>query len=305
MNQPLFFEIKGNSLDDGPGIRTVVFFKGCPLSCAWCHNPEGRSAKAEISYDMQKCIGCGNCIKNCREKAVAKKNKYFINRDRCTLCLACADECPSGAISRVGFTLSFSGIVSRILDDKPFFDNSGGGVTLSGGEPTLHMEYAAELAGALREKGIHTLLETCGLFNYRRFKELLYPFLSAVYFDIKLFAASEHRQFCGVDNEAILDNFSTLQSEASNGGVPVLPRIPLIPGITDTDANLKAIAGFLKNQGVTKVALLPYNPLWHEKSRSIGCQGKFSDYPEMSKFMPRERIQRCKDIFLAAGISQV
>lgn len=299
---PLLFEIKGNSLDDGPGIRTVIFFKGCPLNCVWCHNPESRNSGEEISYDPRKCVGCGSCMEICTEKALSKNNRHYINRDRCTLCFACIEECPSGALSRVGFEMSVENVVRKVIIDKPFFDNSGGGVTLSGGEPTLYMAYAADLAKSLKDNGIHVLLETCGLFNYKHFKELLYPYLDAIYYDIKLLDDSEHKRFCGVTNSVILDNFILLLEDTKNSGPPVLSRTPLIPGITDTAANIEAIAEFLREHGVKKTELLPYNPLWHEKSWSIGCADILIKDPIMNKFMARERIQHCKNIFKAAGL---
>ena len=299
---PLLFEIKGNSLDDGPGIRTVVFFKGCPLNCVWCHNPESRNSGEEISYDPKKCIGCGRCVDTCTEKALSKNNRYYINRERCTLCFACIGECLSGAISRVGFKMSVEDVVHKIIIDKPFFDNSGGGVTLSGGEPTLYMEYAADLSKSLKDKGIHVLLETCGLFSYERFKELLYPYLDAIYYDIKFLDGLEHKRFCGTTNSVILDNFIRLLEDAKKGGPSVIPRTPLIPGITDTVANMEAIAGFLRKHSVKKAELLSYNPLWHEKSWSIGCEDILINNPNMNKFMAHEEMQCCKNIFKAGGM---
>ena len=136
---PLIMEIKGNSLDDGPGIRSVVFYKGCPLSCVWCHNPESKKASMEISFDANICIDCGSCRDVCPQKALARQNRFYIDRSKCTLCFLCVDACPSGALDKVGKTMYVDEIIKKILPDKPFFDTSGGGVTLSGGEPTLYM----------------------------------------------------------------------------------------------------------------------------------------------------------------------
>jgi pyruvate formate lyase activating enzyme len=299
---PLLFEIKGNSLDDGPGIRTVVFFKGCPLSCVWCHNPESQKPEAELSYDARRCAGCGRCMDTCTEDALAREHPYFIDRRRCTLCFACVNECPSGALARVGYEMSVHDVIQKVVSDKPFFDNSGGGVTLSGGEPTLYMEYASDLAKGLKNKGIHVLLETCGLFSHDRFRKVLYPYLDTIYYDIKLHDARGHKRFCGVTNAIILDNFVRILRDSEKNGPSVLPRTPLVPGITDTDANMKAIAGFLKENDVKQAALLPYNPLWHEKSWSIGSQNELNRDPKMNTFMAREKIERCKSIFAEAGL---
>jgi pyruvate formate lyase activating enzyme len=300
---PLLFEIKGNSLDDGPGIRSVIFFKGCPLDCVWCHNPESKSSYAEISYDPKKCIGCGTCLKTCTVKALSKTNPYYIDRTLCTLCYECVDECPSGALERVGFEMSVDEIIQKILADKPFFDNSRGGVTLSGGEPTLHMEYASEIASRLKALDIHIVLETSGLFNYDLFSTMLLPHLDMIYYDIKIFDEAEHKHFCGVSNIMIRENITRLVHDTTRKNITLLPRIPLIPGITDTDNNITAVAHFLKECAVAKVDLLPYNPLWHGKSWSLGKQVSCHPVNELTGFMSQERVDHCKAIVRSAGIN--
>ncbi len=299
----LLFEIKGNSLDDGPGIRTVVFFKGCPLNCAWCHNPESKSPGQEIAYDPNTCIDCGRCREACLEQAILPGNPHSIDRTRCTLCCACIDACPSGALTRVGFEKTVEEVVRIALRDKPFFDNSKGGVTLSGGEPTMHMDYVADLARGLKEEKIHVLLETCGFFPYDRFRELLLPHLDAVYFDLKIFDDARHRTYCGASNNRILDNFRSLAHEATGSGLALLPRIPLVPGITDTDDNLHSIAAFLQECRVSKVDLLPYNPLWHDKCRSIGADTGMAVGPGMNGFMHRDHVRHCWDIIRRCGLA--
>jgi pyruvate formate lyase activating enzyme len=299
---PLILEIKGNSLDDGPGIRTVVFFKGCPLSCVWCHNPESKDKGLEISFDEKACIGCDTCLDVCTEKALTRTNPYFIDRSHCSLCLDCTVACPSGALSRVGLEMSIDDIVNKILADKPFFDNSGGGVTLSGGEPSMFMDFTADLLMKLKDAGIHTLMETCGLFNLDAFVELVLPFLDAIYFDIKLFDTEEHRRYCGVRNESILKNFERLLEAASRDNKVILPRIPLIPGITDTESNIRAIAAFLKGLCVQKAGVLPYNPLWFEKCGKIGLDAPFQTDNTKKTWISKEHLQRAKDIFFEYGI---
>jgi len=300
---PLILEIKGNSLDDGPGIRTVVFFKGCPLSCVWCHNPESKKASVEIAFDARLCIDCGACRDVCSREALSKNNPFYIDRSRCALCFACADACPSGALDRVGIIMSVDDILQKILPDKPFFNTSGGGVTLSGGEPTLYMEFASTLLRELKRQNIHTLLETCGFFRMESFMELLYPYLDAVYFDIKLMDSDAHRKYCGVPNEKILDNFRQLAAVFQKDGKVLLPRVPLVPGITDTPANLRGIAVFLKRLGISAASLLEYNPLWHEKSDKVGAHDPYKADKAMTSFPDKGIPEECRKIFTDAGIT--
>lgn len=292
MKKPLILEIKGNSLDDGPGIRTVVFFKGCPLSCAWCHNPESKSAAPEISFDPGLCAGCGACAEACGEGAIDARDPGRVVRSRCTLCFECADECPSGAISRVGRRMEVEEIAAEVHEDIPFFRTSGGGVTLSGGEPTLFMDYASELLERLKEMGVNTLLETCGLFEYERFERAMMPSLDCIYYDLKLMDPGEHLRRCGTRNDVILSNFRRLA--AARGAPEVLARLPLVPGITTTRENLRAVAGFLRENGVGRIALMEYNPLWIEKDRMIGGRGPAAGEARLDAWMAREEVERCR-----------
>lgn len=303
MKQPLILEIKGNALDDGPGIRSVVFFKGCPLSCLWCHNPESKRARMEIGFEAETCVGCDTCVSLCPEQALSRENPFFIDRDACTLCFACVDGCPSGALSRIGTHMSVDEILDRVLLDKPFYETSGGGVTLSGGEPAMFMEFSGELAARLKASGIHTLIETCGLFDLARFDKHLYPYLDLIYFDIKLMDPKLHARYCGVSNETILANFRALHARARSGGVPVMPRTPLIPGITDTPENIHAIADFLSSCGACEARLLAYHPLWQEKNLKIGISMEKDHAPEMDQWLDRNVLDGCRQVFEASGIA--
>jgi len=296
-DQALIFEVKGNSLDDGPGIRTVVFFKGCPLSCLWCHNPESKKARIEISFDREKCIGCGSCLDVCPADALDRSDPLYVDRQRCTLCMECTRVCPGGALSRVGRFWGIDELMDEIEKDLPFFQTSGGGLTLSGGEPTLYMDFASRLLNKAKKKRIHTLLETCGYFDIQRFQELLYPFLDAVYYDIKLHDPAEHRRFCGVSNETILQNFRDLSRLCPPDGKELLPRIPLIPGITATRVNLASIALFLKECRAPTVELLPYNPLWLSKLSVLGQAGRTERIMLPEQWMPGHEIEQCREIF--------
>ena len=301
--QPLIFAIKGNALDDGPGIRSVVFFKGCPLSCIWCHNPEGRKREVEISFDAGECIGCDTCISVCPENALSRENPFLIDRAACSLCFRCEQVCPSGAISRVGKSMTVDEIVKDVVRDKPFYDTSGGGVTLSGGEPTLFMDFAARLLKMLKAEGVHTLLETCGFFAWEEFDQKLYPWLDLIYFDIKLLETRAHARYCGVANKTILNNLRQLGERAKNGGTPMIPRIPLIPGITDTEENLQASAQFLGECGIRQVQLLPYHPLWREKRQMLGIQDYAGQDETVSAWSSRQTLEECKSVFGRAGVS--
>jgi pyruvate formate lyase activating enzyme len=295
--RPLILDIKGNSLDDGPGIRTVVFFKGCPLSCVWCHNPEGKRPGPEISFDPGECTGCDTCLSACERKALDRANPLFIDRERCTLCYRCVDACPAEALGRVGRFMEVEEVVAQVEEDLPFFNTSGGGVTLSGGEPTLYMDYTAELLARLKEMGVHTLLETCGLFDAAGFEEKILPLVSAIYFDMKIMDPESHREQCGVSNETILENFRKLHERFLDGGPEVLPRVPLIPRITATGENLKAVAGFLGENRVHRVSVLQYNPLWVEKSLKIGGNRPPGGKVDWTSWMDRRELQECRSIF--------
>ena len=234
---------------------------------------------------------------------MSRENSYYIDRKRCTLCFSCVEACPSGALERVGYQMTVQEVLKKVLRDKPFFDVSGGGVTLSGGEPTLHHEFLSELLAALKAHGVHTLLETCGLYDHDRFMTFVYPCLDAIYFDIKIIHPERHQKYCGVDNQKILENFRRLSLVCRSDGKILLPRTPLIPEITDTEENIRGIATFLKSLAVTQAALLPYNPLWHEKTKKIGMTDPTLEVRAMNIFPEAEVLERSKRIFEEAGVS--
>ena len=303
MKTPLILEIKGNSLDDGPGIRSVVFFKGCPLSCVWCHNPESKRVSVEISFDAKICIDCGACRDICPKKALSRDNHFYIDRSRCDLCFLCVDACPSGALNRVGKAMSVEEIMKKILPDKPFFDTSDGGATLSGGEPTLYLDFTSQLLKSLKQNNIHTLMETCGFFDLNEFMDKVYPYLDTIYFDIKIINSVAHKKYCGTPNEKILDNFTQLLAVANKDGKILLPRTPLIPDITDTESNIRGIASFLKNMNIMEAALLAYNPLWHEKNDKVGVDDPYKNSKVMTSFSENIVLGRCRSIFADLGIN--
>lgn len=289
---PYIVEIKGNSLDDGPGIRSVVFLKGCALACTWCHNPESVQLSQQLSFDIADCRQLGDCLVACPEGALDLTNPLRVDRNRCTSCFACVDACASGALSVVGFRMTVDQVLAALRGYLPFYQTSGGGVTLSGGEPTLHPDYCGKLLQGLQAEGIHTLVETCGHFSYEAFRSHIAPHTNLIYFDLKLADDAEHQRYCGRTNRVILDNFRRLAADARDGGMSVLFRIPLVPGITATDANLAALADLLVENGVERVALLPYNPLWTEKSAKIGGANQSE-----KQWMSVAELDRCKQHF--------
>jgi len=301
MDRPLILEIKGNSLDDGPGIRTAVFFKGCPLECVWCHNPESKHVEAELSVSLADCIGCGTCRKVCPQGAADPGRQGIVDRAGCTRCFLCTESCPPKALQRVGEPMPMEDIISRCAADKPFYDVSGGGVTLTGGEPTMFTEWAGELARKLTEKGIRVHLETCGMFNDDKAREVLLPYVSSIYLDIKIAGREEHKRYCGVYNDVIIENLKRLLSDSEAMGFSLLPRTPLIPDITDTDENLEAIARLYKEAGVSATELLPYNPTWYAKTEKLGI-----DVPEelagVTHWQSSDKLEHCRDIFRQKGI---
>jgi pyruvate-formate lyase-activating enzyme len=203
--RPLVADIKRNSLDDGPGIRSVVFFKGCPLRCVWCHNPECIRAEPEIMFRRDSCIGCKSCREICPEGAIGEAGSGAIDRNTCTLCGDCVAECPSGALSIIGRYYPPDELVETLVRDKAFYDNSGGGVTLSGGEPTLMMAYTAEVARKLKGHGIEVLVETCADFSWDWFAKELLPHVDRVYVDMKLESDELHKKLTGRGNARTTD----------------------------------------------------------------------------------------------------
>ena len=289
-DKTLLVDIKRNALDDGPGIRTLLFFKGCPLSCVWCQNPEAKSPLKEISFNKDSCSECGTCLKVCNQEAIDFSNKYRIDRSLCNLCGKCIEVCPNYALEFVGQEYSIKELLEIILKDKIFYKNSGGGVTFSGGEPLYHIDYIKELVKELKKEDIHVCLETSGYYNRDKFYEFVLPFIDLIYFDLKIYNPKLHARYCKVSNERILENFEDI---IKNKSIEILPRIPLIPNITDTDDNLSNLVNYLKTLNIKKIGLLPYNPLWLSKPEKIGIKPSY-DY---TKWLDNKDKERIKSIF--------
>lgn len=266
-NLPLIVDIKRGSHEDGPGIRSVVFFKGCPLRCTFCHNPETQNPRVDIAFYARECLQCGKCAESCPQGAIDLSHTKHINRDKCMRCGHCVSVCPVKALRKIGQYYPVSSLIEILMRDLPFYRHSNGGVTISGGECTLYPDYLESLLISLKARQVHLVLETCGYFNFDVFKQKILPYVDLIYYDIKIADPETHRKCTGKMNQRILSNLRSLILEKP---AAVHPRIPLIPGITATRKNLSAIVDFLVEAGAENVTLVPYNPLGIEMAVSLG-----------------------------------
>ncbi len=265
--RPLIFDIKRHALDDGPGIRTTIFFKGCPLRCVWCHNPESMEPGLEIGFYPADCIRCGDCVQACPTGAAQLDLPGRIDRAICNRCGACAEACPGRGLRQIGRFYEIEELVDIVLRDKVYYQSSGGGVTLSGGEPALHADYCSQLLQRLKSNGIHTAIETSGFFEWSQFSTEILGWLDLVLFDVKLADAELHLKHTGKRNDVILENLARLVQERPND---VVPRVPLVPAITTYPANLQQISTILREMGLRCCWPLPYNHLGFSKRETIG-----------------------------------
>ncbi len=265
--RPLIFDIKRHALEDGPGIRTTIFFKGCPLRCVWCHNPESLEPGLEIGFYPADCIRCGDCVQACPTGAAQLDLPGRIDRAICDRCGQCAEACPGRGLRQIGRFYEIDELVDIVLRDKVYYESSGGGVTLSGGEPASYADYGSQLLQRLKSHGIHTAIETSGFFEWSQFSTKMLGWLDLILFDVKLADPDLHLKHTGKGNEIILENLARLVQERPND---VVPRVPLIPGITTLPSNLQEISVILRRIGIRRCWPLPYNPLGCSKRGTIG-----------------------------------
>jgi pyruvate formate lyase activating enzyme len=262
----IVFDIKKFSIHDGPGIRTTIFLKGCPLHCVWCHNPEGISPGSEIFFWEGRCIACQECVNHCSLQALSFDNGVrVLDKALCDRCGLCAEACPTGATEHIGKTMTVSEVLAEIEKDVAFYDQSGGGVTFSGGEPLFQPDFLEALLVASKEHDIHTTVDTSGCVSPDRFYKILGN-VDLFLYDLKLMDEDRHIRSTGVSNQLILNNLKELVL----AGKPVIVRIPVIPGINDDDENLAQTGAFLASlEQVRQVDILPYHRTATDKYRRL------------------------------------
>ncbi|KNZ40854.1 glycyl-radical enzyme activating protein [Acetobacterium bakii] len=283
------YDIQGFSVHDGPGIRTSVFLSGCPLSCLWCHNPESISFHYVLSYTSVKCIGiekCGLCLSVCKHNALkASKPNYSpldkrdvaiieVDREKCTDCLDCTQVCKPKALIPSGHDMKLEDVMGRILKDRAYFNNSGGGLTISGGEALSQIDFTIELLKAAKKEHIHTCLDTTGFASWKTLERTL-PYVDLYLYDLKHMDTNQHKKYTGIFNERILENARKL----ANAGGKIQFRFPIIPGVNDSEENLHATGEFIGELGpsVQLLQLLPYHQLGLFKYDKLGKENKLKN----------------------------
>lgn len=289
------------STEDGPGLRTTLFVKGCPLKCAWCHNPESISPQSHIEWNGAHCIGCRSCVGVCPTGAVIPgADGIVIDKKKCTLCFRCVDECPALALERKGLEMSVDEAFAELIKDRAYFGTEGG-VTLSGGEITMQYAETEKLLKKLSDAGIHTAIDTCGLCK-REALETLLPYTDLVLYDLKLADSAQHRRWTGADNAVILENFEYLCALRASGAADfgLWVRTPIIPGASDSVENVAAIAKIVGSRA-DRWELCAFNNLCRSKYERLGADWLFRASP----LMTRGEMEQLTAAARAAGAENV
>lgn len=295
------FNIQSYSIHDGPGIRVTVFVKGCPLRCLWCANPESNQTKPQLMTYENKCIGCGICVSACAKNAVSPiikdgKPKVYTDRQLCAECGKCVSACRSGARELVGKDMSVDEVLSKVLKDRMFMEASGGGITISGGEPLMHPDFTEALLKAAKDEGLHTAVESSS-FATREIVDRVFRYVDLALLDIKHMDSAVHKELTGVPNERILENIKYIHNVLK---VPTMISLPTIPGHNDSDDNIAATARFVAQEldGKVNIRLLPYHRLGESKNESLGKGMNMSiDVPS------DEHMQHLKEIVESFGVA--
>jgi len=289
MKKGLIFDIKRYAIHDGPGIRTTIFLKGCNLRCWWCHNPEGQSSEIELAYNINRCRDCKECIEICSENALSWKKHVIINREKCNLCGKCAENCATEALEIIGKEMSVEEVMREIEKDKAFYDESNGGVTFSGGEPLLQVDFLKDVLLKCKKRNIHTTIDTCGYAPRETIEEIL-PFVDLFLYDLKIMNKEKHKKYTGVLNDLILDNLKYLVEKNVNIEI----RIPIIPSINDDIDNINKIVNFVSSlNGINRISLLPYHEAGSGKYLKLNKEYKIKDIKSPGK----EEMEKIKRIF--------
>lgn len=288
------FDIQRFSVNDGPGIRTIVFLKGCPLSCLWCCNPESQRKEPDVMYDAKKCVGCGKCMKACVHGAIGPGNTTWVDRSKCVGCGECVNVCPTGALTLKGEVMTVSEVIHVLRRDAHYFRKSGGGVTLSGGEPLMQWKYARELLKACKAQGWDTAIETTG-YGSEEAIEAVIPYLDLVLLDCKSTDPVVHKRVTGVSNELIQKNARKIVSMANK----VIIRVPTIPTVNASEEEFHRIAEYAKSLGVDTVHVLPYHTLGQSKYEMLG---KAYAMGYEIKSLPREEAAVYQQIVESHGL---
>jgi pyruvate formate lyase activating enzyme len=289
----LVFDVMRFALHDGPGIRTTVFLKGCPLGCWWCHNPEGLSSEQEVIYFAGRCARCGDCVAACPHQAITWNDGPVHDPNLCEKSGRCAAVCPAEATEMVGRWVTPDQIVEEVMRDRVFFDESGGGVTFSGGEPFLQARFLGAALEGCRARRIHTVVETCGIASQSALLRAARN-VDLFLYDLKLMDSDEHRKYTGAGNEAILENLRALAAEHRN----IIVRMPVIPGINDGAQNTEDLVQFLKAAGISRLDLLPYHQTGSDKYTRLNRTYRL----EALKPPSTEQIQAFADEFRQRGL---
>ncbi len=289
MEKGIVTEIERCSTVDGPGIRTVIFLKGCPLNCLWCQNPETISLHPQVIWDSKQCIGCGKCIEACPKSAITlTEGKIVTDRSLCLNCGKCTEVCSSQARRLMGKTMTTDELLAIAMRDKIFYDKTGGGVTVSGGEPTIYSEFLLGFFKKCKEYSIHVALDTSGFVKWKVLKEIL-KYVDLLLYDLKQIDLGKHISYTGVSLNVILENLR----KSDNIGSPIWIRTPVIPGYTDSEENIAGIAKFIANlKHVERYELLLYNPLAEQKYLWLGKEYKLEKLRPSTK----KKMQELKKI---------
>ena len=296
-SEALIFQIQKMSTEDGPGIRTTVFFKQCPLKCIWCHNPESILKKPQLEWFKHKCIGCKICIETCQLGALSlEEDGMHIDREKCNSCGNCSEECPSTALHMFGELWLLEDLYHEIQKDKVYYTQSHGGITVSGGEPTLQSDFILDFLKKCKENGISTALDTCGYASKKIYEKLL-PHVDLVLLDIKEINSDKHKEYTGVPNDLILENAIWISNYVKDNSKKLWVRTPIIPNYTATEENIKGIGEFIANKLHNipeRWDLLSFNNLctakyerldmdWPLKDFSLMTKGEMDDFVELAK----------------------